>query len=616
LAVRVREVRLGPFDLEVEHRPDGTIRARSPHPLGNYPARLTERLEHWAEHTPARTFLAKRDVAGAWRRLTYAEALEGVRRIGQALLERGLCAKRPLAILSGNDLEHALLALAAQHVGIPYAPISPAYSLVSKDFGKLREIIDLITPGLVFAASGSAYRATLAAAVGHRTELVVTADPPSGRAVTSFADLLATSPTSAVETAAARVGPETIAKYLFTSGSTGTPKAVINTQRMLCSNQAMIATMLAFLQDEPPVMVDWLPWHHTAGGNHNIGLVLWNGGTLYIDDGRPTASEVGETVRNLHEIATTFYVNVPKGFEVLLPYLEDDAALRERFFARLQLMFYAGAHLAQHVWEALQRHALDTTGERILMLTGLGATETAPFVFVPGKEVSRSGEVGLPAPGIELKLVPLQAGRFDVRLKGPNVTPGYWRQEELTAEAFDEEGFYRLGDALRFLDPATPEKGFVFDGRLAEDFKLSTGTWVHVGDLRRMVIAQFAPLLRDAVIAGHDRDEVTALLVPDLEVCRRLCGEAGARDHDMLGLASLRDLLQERLDDLARRGTGSSNRVARAVLLAEPLSLDANEVTDKGSLNQHAVLAQRAALVAALYSEPYSPEVLVAAKDR
>jgi feruloyl-CoA synthase len=614
LAARIREVRLGPFDLLLEHRPDGTIRARSPHALGDYPSRLTERLEHWAEHAPARTFLAKRDAAGAWRRLTYADTLEGVRRIGRALLDRGLSAERPLAILSDNDLEHALLALGAQHVGVPYAPISPAYSLVSNDYGKLREIIDLITPGLVFAASGAAYRGALEAAVAPTTEIAVTTDPPTGRAATSFADLLATAPTPAVEMAAARVGPDTIAKFLFTSGSTGRPKAVINTQRMLCSNQAMIATMLAFLQDEPPVMVDWLPWHHTAGGNHNIGLVLWNGGTLYIDDGRPTAAQIGATMRSLREIATTFYVNVPKGFEMLLPSLTDDAALRERFFSRMKLMFYAGAHLAQHVWEALQCHALETTGERILMLTGLGATETAPFVFMPGKEVSQAGEVGLPAPGIELKLVPLQAGRFDVRLKGSNVTPGYWRQPEDTAAAFDDEGYYRLGDALRFLDPRMPEKGFVFDGRLAEDFKLSTGTWVHVGELRRAVIARFAPLLRDAVIAGHDRDEVTALLVPDLEACRRLRGDAAATDIDAFRAAALRRLLQERLDELAGRATGSSNRVARALLLEQPLSLDAHEVTDKGSINQGAVLVRRAHLVTELYAKPYSPRVLVAAE--
>ena len=390
------------------------------------------------------------------------------------------------------------------------------------------------------------------------------------------------------------------------------PKAVINTQRMLCSNQAMIATMLAFLQDEPPVMVDWLPWHHTAGGNHNIGLVLYHGGSLFIDDGKPTAAEIGATVRNLREIATTFYVNVPKGFEVLLPALEGDAALRERFFSRLKLMFYAGAHLAQHVWAALQRHALETTGERILMLTGLGATETAPFVFMPGREVGRAGEVGVPAPGIELKLVPLDRGRFDVRLKGPNVTPGYWRQEGLTAEAFDEEGFYRLGDALRFVDPAAPVKGFAFEGRIAEDFKLATGTWVHVGELRRTIIAHFAPLLRDAVIAGHDRDEVTVLLVPDLEACRRLCGDAAPADYRVLRSASLRRLLQERLGDLAKRATGSSNRVARALLLAEPLSLDAHEVTDKGSINQRAVLTHRARLVEELYAQPYSLGVLVA----
>jgi feruloyl-CoA synthase len=391
---------------------------------------------------------------------------------------------------------------------------------------------------------------------------------------------------------------------------------VINTQRMLCSNQAMIATMLAFLQDEPPVMVDWLPWHHTAGGNHNVGLVLWNGGTLYIDDGRPTAVEIGETVRNLREIATTFYVNVPKGFEVLLPSFEDDAALRERFFSRLKLMFYAGAHLAQHVWEALQRHALEATGERILMLTGLGTTETAPFVFMPGKEVSRAGEVGLPAPGIELKLVPLDQGRFDVRLKGPNVTPGYWRQPEETAAAFDEEGLYRLGDALRFVDADAPEKGFLFAGRLAEDFKLSTGTWVHVGELRRAIIAQFAPLLRDVVIAGHDRAEVTALLVPDLEACRRACVDPPASDHDLLRSARLRGLCQERLDSLAGSASGSSNRVVRALLLDETLSIDAHEVTDKGSINQGAVLARRAHLVEELYARPYSPRVLVAAARR
>jgi feruloyl-CoA synthase len=395
---------------------------------------------------------------------------------------------------------------------------------------------------------------------------------------------------------------------------------------MLCSNQAMIATMLAFLQDEPPVMVDWLPWHHTAGGNHNLGLALWNGGTLYIDHGRPTAAGIGATVRNLREIAPTFYVNVPKGFEVLLPHLAADAELRARFFSRLRLMFYAGAHLAQHVWEARQRHALETTGERILMLTGLGATETAPFAFMPGREVSRAGEVGLPAPGIELKLVPLAEARFDPRLKGPNVTPGYWRQEELSAAAFDEDGFYRLGDALRYLDPAAPQRGFVFDGRIGEDFKLSTGTWVHVGELRRTIIAQFAPLLRDAVIAGHDRDEVTALLVPDLEACRRLWGDLSATDgaeldaevvtgaeRDLLRLPSLRRLLQERLDDLARSATGGSHRVARALLLEEALSIDADEVTDKGTINQQAVRAHRAALIEELYTDPYSPRVLVAA---
>jgi feruloyl-CoA synthase len=609
----LREVRLGPFDLTLDRRPDGTLCARSPHPLGSYPARLTQCLERWATEAPERTFLAKRGPDGVWLRLTYAETLEGVRRIGQALLERELSAERPLAILSGNDLEHALLALAALHVGVPYAPISPAYALLSKDFSKLRTIIGLLTPGLVFAASGRAYEAAIAAAVPPGTEIVVTGEGAAGRLVTGFAELLATEPTRAVEAAAATVGPDTVAKILFTSGSTGLPKAVINTERMLCSNQAMIRTMLAFLEDEPPVMVDWLPWHHTAGGNHNFGLVLYNGGSLSIDDGRPTAAEIGPTVRNLCEIATTFYVNVPKGFEVLLPHLERDPALCRRFFSRLRLMFYAGAGLAQHVWDALQRLALEATGERILMLTGLGATETAPFVFMPGREVSRAGEVGLPAPGTLLKLVPLEDARFEARLKGPNITPGYWRQPEVTAAAFDDEGFYRLGDALRFLDPVHPEKGFVFDGRIAEEFKLSSGTWVNVGALRRQVVAEFAPLLRDAVIAGQDRAEVTALLIPDVEACRRRLGDVAAAEPDLLLSPRLRRVLQEGLDRLAQGATGSSNRVARALLLTEPPSIDAHEVTDKGSINQRAVLRHRGHLVAELYTEPYSPRVLVAA---
>lgn len=608
----LRDVRLGPFDLVVEPGLDGVLRAW-PHPLGDYPRRLTLSLEHWAAKAPDRTFLAKRGPDGAWQELTYAEALRKVRRIGQALLDRDLSPERPLAILSGNDLEHALLMLAAQHVGVPCAPISPAYALVSKDFAKLREIIALITPGLAFAASGAEYQAAIEAGVPAEVELVVAAEPPAGRRATAFADLLACEPRT-VEQAARKVGPETIAKFLFTSGSTGKPKAVINTQRMLCSNQAMLRQMLAFVQDEPPVMLDWLPWHHTAGGNHNFGLVLYNGGSLYIDDGRPTAAGIAPSVLNLRELPTTFYVNVPKGFEMLLPHLERDAALRATFFSRLRLMFYAGANLAQHVWDALQRHAILTTGERILMLTGYGATETAPFAFMPGKEVSRAGEIGLPAPGSELKLVPLDdgEGRFDARLRGPHITPGYWRQAAETAAAFDDEGFFRLDDALRWLDPQAPHRGLVFDGRLAEDFKLSTGTWVHVGEVRRALIDHCAPLLRDAVIAGHDRGEVTALLLPDLEACRHYLGDLSAPDAEMLSRLRLRQTFQQRLDQLAAQATGSSSHVARAVILIEPPSLDAHEVTDKGSINQRAVLRHRAHLVDALYTLPYAPEVLIA----
>jgi feruloyl-CoA synthase len=605
-AAPLRPVRLGPRDVVVERRPDGTIHLRSPHALAPYPEKLTERLEHWAATAPERTFLAQRDATGGWRKLSYGETLAMVKRIGTTLLARDLSSERPVVILSGNDIEHALIGLAAMYVGIPYAPISPAYSLISSDFGKLRYIFDLLTPGLVFAADGNAFRRAIDAVVPPATEVVVARNPLASRPSTPFEALLAATPTGA-DAAHARVGPDTIAKLLFTSGSTGTPKAVINTQRMWCSNQAMILSQLAFFADEPPVIMDWSPWHHTAGGNHNFGFVLYNGGTFYIDEGKPAPGLIETTVKNLREVPTNWYFTVPKGYEALLPYFRADAALRDTFFKHLKVLWFAGAALSQSVFEAMHELALASCGERIMFLTGLGATESAPMAIARMWQSKDSTNMGVPVPGVELKLVPCE-GKLEARLRGPNIMPGYWRQRELTAAAFDEHGFYKLGDALKFQDPADPGEGLLFDGRIAEDFKLATGTWVNVGPLRARLLAQLEPYARDVVIAGADRDEIGALIFPNLDACRTLAASATT---DVANDARVLGEFRTRLEAFARASTGSSNRVARAILLAEPPSLDAGEMTDKGSINQRAVLSRRADIVAELYAAEPSTRVLL-----
>jgi feruloyl-CoA synthase len=604
----LRPVALGPQDVLVERRPDGSMLLRSPQKLGPYPNKITERLVHWAQETPDRVLFAQRDATGAWRKVTYVQALHQARAIGQALLERNLSPDRPIAILSGNDIEHALLGLGALYAGIPYAPISPAYSLVSSDLARLRSIFDLITPGLVFAADGKAFARASETVVPADVEIVVTRNPPAGRA-TLFEDLHAT-PTT-IDAAHDAINGDTIAKFLFTSGSTGVPKCVINTQRMWCSNQVMLRQSLAFLADEPPVIVDWAPWHHTAGGNHDVGIALFNGGTFYIDDGKPTPGAIEETVRNLREIAPTWYFNVPKGFEALLPHLRDDKALREKFFSRVKMLWFAGAALAQHVFEEVQALAVQACGERILFSTGFGSTETAPFALARTWPAANATNMGLPGAGLELKLVPNE-GKMEARVRGPNITPGYWRQPDYTAAAFDEEGFYKLGDAFKFADPNDPKQGLLFDGRIAENFKLATGTWVHVGPMRGQFVDAFAPYVRDAVIAGEGRDDVAVLVFPNIDACRTLCPDlaAGAAPDAIVNDARVRAHFTTMLEKMARTSTGSSTKICRALLMAEPPSLDKAEMTDKGSINQRAVLTNRTALVEEIYADAPSPRVI------
>ena len=535
LGPSLRPVRMGSMRAEATTRPDGTIYVRSLEALGPYPRSMTDRLAEWAQRTPDTIFVADRSEADGWRTFTYAQASSTIRHLAQAMLDASLSPEHPLLILSGNEIEHALLGYAAMLVGVPHAPISPAYSLVSKDYAKLKQIVGLLDPGMVYASDGDRFGPAIAAAIDPALPLVVRKNPPPGRNARLFGDLVSTAITGAVDAANAKVTPETIAKFLFTSGSTGMPKAVITTQRMLTCNQEMIRTALAFLADEPPVLVDWMPWNHVAGGSHNLGLALYNGGSFYIDDGLATPEGIKRTVKNLEDIAPTLYFNVPKGYELLVDHLVAKPALRDRFFSRLKLLQYAGASLSQHVWNQLDLAARTGTGERIMIITGYGSTETAPFAFTTTWAVDRAGLVGLPAAGLEVKLVP-DGEKLELRLRGPNVTPGYWKQPGKTAESFDEEGYYKIGDALKFADPQDIARGFVFDGRVSEDFKLSTGTWVNMGSVRAGVISACAPLIRDVVLTGLDRNHIGALIFPDLEACRSLAGLAADADgHAIVG---------------------------------------------------------------------------------
>ena len=576
-------------------------------PLADYAYRITDRLVHWAEVAPQRSFMARRvrhadGSTGDWRHINYAQAVASARSIGQALLDRGLGPERPVAILSENDLEHALLALGCIYAGVPYCPVSPAYSTVSQDYDKLRHVLDTLTPGLVFASDAARYGKAIAATVGPDVEVAIHSGAMNDRATSTFGTFLATNPTPAVDAAMQATGPDTITKFLFTSGSTKLPKAVINTQRMWCANQQQMRQSMPVLAEEPPVLIDWLPWNHTFGGNHNFGLTVYNGGTLYIDDGKPTPALMAETLRNLREIAPTVYFNVPTGFEAIANAMKTDAQLRQTLLSRVRMFFYAGAALAQPIWDSLHQTQEAEVGERIVMGTGLGMTESGPFgIFVTNPNV-KAGDLGVPTPGLELKLVESD-GKTEVRYRGPNITPGYWRAPEATREAFDEEGFFCTGDAVKWIDEGNIHVGLKFDGRIAEDFKLATGTFVSVGPLRAKIIAAGAPYVQDAVLTGINLKEVGAMIFPTGEI-RALSGlPAGAALADVVAAAPVQAWLQGLVDTLAKSGTGSANRIARAVLLADPPSIDKGEITDKGSINQRAVLKHRDALVNALHAD-------------
>lgn len=610
-APKFRPLRFGVTRVALREGPPGVRYLRADQDLKDYPARITDRLQHWAQAAPARSFMARREkladgTTGEWRHLSYAQAWAAARSIAQGLLDRGLGPERPVVILSENDLEHAQLALGCLVAGVPFVPVSPPYSLVSQDYDKLRHVIKTVTPGLVFAADAGRFAKAIQATLGPEVEVVLAAGQLQGRASTPFAELAATPATAAVDRAMQATGPDTIVKFLFTSGSTKMPKAVINTQRMWCANQQQMAQSMPVLEEEPPVLVDWLPWNHTFGGNHNFGMVLFHGGTLYIDDGKPTPALMHETLRNLREIAPTVYFNVPTGFEAIANAMKTDTELRRKLLSRVKMFFYAGAALAQPVWDSLYESEEKEVGERIVMATGLGMTESAPFaIFVTSPNV-KAGDLGVPAPGIELKLADTD-GKTEVRYKGPNITPGYWRAPQETAQAFDEEGFFCTGDAVKWIDEGNNHLGLKFDGRIAEDFKLATGTFVSVGPLRAKIVAAGAPYVQDVVLTGINLKEVGALVFPTPAV-RTLAGLAPeAPLREVLECERVIAHFQNVLNQLAQTATGSASCINRLLLMHEPPSFDKGEVTDKGSINQRAVLTQREALVAALHDDTAHP---------
>jgi feruloyl-CoA synthase len=601
-----RPLHFGVTRVSLKDGAPGTHYLKADQVLQAFPDRLTDRLQHWAENKPDQTLFARRvkladGTLGDWRHVSYAQAWGTARNIAQALINRGLNAERPVVILSENSLEHALLALGCMVAGVPFVPTSPPYSLISQDYDKLKHVLRTVTPGMVFA-SDARYAKAIAATVSKDMEIVMNEGGIEGQQVTSFEALCQTPATAQVEAAIAATGPDTIVKFLFTSGSTKMPKAVINTQRLWCANQQQMMQSMPVLAQEPLVLVDWLPWNHTFGGNHNFGMVVFHGGTLYIDDGKPTPTLMHETLRNLREIAPTVYFNVPTGFEAIALAMQTDDLLRKTLLSRVQMFFYAGAALAQPIWDSLYESQEREIGERIVMGTGLGMTESGPFgIFVTNPNVS-AGDLGVPTPGLELKLVDM-GGKTEVRYRGPNITPGYWRNEEETKGAFDDEGFFCTGDAVKWIDETDVHLGLKFDGRIAEDFKLATGTFVSVGPLRGKIIAAGAPYIQDVVLTGINLKEVGAMVFPTPAV-RALSGLApDASLADVLGSEPVLAHFQNLINDLTKTATGSANRIARMCLLSEPPTIDKGEITDKGSINQRSVLTHRAETVAALHEE-------------
>lgn len=586
---------LKPHQVAAETRADGSIILTSRHELDEVVPHTGTWLHHWATRAPDRVFLAERD-GGGWRQHGYGEVLQMVQAIASSLLARGFGPETPIVIVSGNGIDHALLSFAAQYIGAPVVPLAEQYALIEEAHGRLVYVLKKIKPAMAFAVDAGVFAAALALPDFDGVEIVATRTAGAPGPVTAFADLLKGAGGVDLDAAHAAVGPDTVAKVLFTSGSSSDPKGVMTTQRMMCANQAQIASALSFLKDRPPSITDWLPWNHVFGGSHNVNMMLANGGSIYIDEGKPTKAHFTTTVENIRMRPGTIAFNVPVGYAMLVQAMEDDTALRRAFFAELDMLFYAGASLPQPVWTRLEEMALEVRGRLPLMTSSWGMTETAPATLMVHEPIGRSGIIGVPLPGAEIKLIPDTEMRCELRVKGPNIMQGYWGDPVKTAEAFDDEGFLITGDAVRFLDAGDPDRGLVFDGRVSEDFKLTTGTWVQAGKLRLDTLDALKGLVQDVVICGHDRGEIGLFVFPRPDHVHGDNSSQGAVIDD-----HLQAQIEAALRDLAKTATGSAKRITRAIILAEPPSLKDHEVTDKGSLNVRKIITRRAALLERLY---------------
>ncbi|MDE5447036.1 AMP-binding protein [Bradyrhizobium sp. CSA207] len=596
----MRALTFAPRELSVGRRPDGTLMLSSPLELGNCDWRITDFLPNWANSAPDRTFLAQRNANGGWDEITYREAWRQVQAVGQSLIDMGAKAGDRLAILSGNSIENAVISFAAMSMGVVLAPISPNYTLMPGGLARLQDIAKALRPNFVFVQSGRDFSAgrsipELAAAIW----ICVDGAPDT----VPFGALTSQAGSDGFADASRAVSCEAVAKILFTSGSTGLPKGVLNTHRMMASSLQMLTLLVS--QSDAPVQVEWLPWHHTMGSNVLLHSILKNGGTLYIDDGRPLPQLFHKTVANLKEISPTAMFNVPAGYNLLCDAIENDFDLGASVFKRLDRFTYGGAAISHDTLEKLYRLSSSITGRRIPVMSGYGATETAPLVSTTHWATDQPGEIGLPGPGLQLKLIPFW-DTYEARVKGPNVTPGYLGRPDLTEQAFDEEGFYRIGDTVSFLDPEKPELGLRFTGRISENFKLANGTWVSIGNMRAAVLAATRGVLLDLVVAGENR-EACALLcwLNPTEAARISKGPAADLNCDVVVGQFLKNRLQEYNETV-----GSSERIHSFALLRDPPSLAAGEVTDKAYVNQRAVLKHRSDQVERLYGKEPDRDVI------
>jgi feruloyl-CoA synthase len=590
---------------------DGYRVIRSAEILLPHSARVGDWLAHWARTVPHRVFLNE-PIADGERSITYGEAGSIVSELCTGLIEFTLGPERPLLIVADNGIDHALMMLAALRIGAPVSSIAPAYALQTADLTKLKGVFSLLTPGLVVVEDAITYSRVIDEVVRSGIRCVALRNAGVRPGVLSPADLRRqdSNAAAAVATAARRVSADSIAQFMFTSGSTGTPKAVILTHGNLCANGQMTVQAHPFLLHEPPVMVDWLPWNHVAGGN-SLRLVLYTGGTLYIDRGRPTEQLIGRSVELLRRVSPTIYFNVPAGFEALLPYLENDSVLRKSLFERVKFLWYAAAPMRQSTWDALERVAVEACGERVLIVSGFGMTETSPLAIFGNHRAAGVGVVGVPVPGCEAKLVP-HDDKLELLLRGPNITPGYWRNETATQQAFTDDGFFRTGDLVSFVDPMHPAGGMRFEGRIAEDFKLASGTRVNAGPLRLRALEAFRPLASDIVVAGEGRNDIRLLLFPNWAACYAALKMEPVLPAEGIKVPALRELFGARLKQLTSEGTGSATRIVGAALVGRPPVAAMGEVTEKGTINARMLLRIRALLVDQLYGELAEDKILIA----